>query len=356
MVTGIGVVSAAGAGVARFRDALDTGCGLARRDPESGIDAAYCPNLRFAGSELRRFARSAPSTRHAVMALDEALGSDRSVYDHDPRSGLVGGVAVAAQKATEKYMESVFADPALANAHYFPMTTMNATASACSLAFGITGYTTTLCGAAAGLAYAADLAHNDRQDRVVAVSADELSTRLLRICRCAGVVRGGSDTRSGRARALGEFAAAFALERASSATRRGVRPVARLAGWAHFQDPLDLSVARDGGGLRRAIDTAHRMAGITAEHVDLISLLDRGIPPVRRACRHVLNTVFAGDLPPIVRPDDVFGVALSGGPLMTVAAGVACLERHRDAPRHVLATGCDVIGDGFAFILERSPR
>ena len=356
VVTGIGVVSAAGAGVARFRDALETGCGLARRDPESGIDAAYCPNLRFAGSELRRFARSAPSTRHAVMALDEALGSDRSVYDHDPRSGLVGGVAFAAQKATEKYMESVFADPALANAHYFPMTTMNATASACSLAFGITGYTTTLCGAAAGLAYAADLAHNDRQDRVVAVSADELSARLLRICRCAGVVRGGSETRSGRARALGEFAAAFALERASSATRRGVRPVARLAGWAHFQDPLDLSVARDGGGLRRAIDTAHRMAGITAEHVDLISLLDRGVPPVRRACRHVLNTVFAGDLPPIVRPDDVFGVALSGGPLMTVAAAVACLEPHRDAPRYVLATGCDVIGDGFAFILERSTR
>ena len=352
VVTGIGVVSAAGAGIARFREALETGRGLARRDVESGIDAAHCPSLRFADSALRRFARSAPATRHAVMALDEALGGDRRVHDRNPRSGLVGGMAFSAQKATEKYMESVFTDPALANAYYFPMTTMNATASACSLAFGITGYTTTLCGGGAGLAYAADLVRDDRQDRVAAVSADELSTRLAKICRQAGVVDGGSDARHGRARALGEFAAAFALERASSAKRRGVRPVARLAGWAHFQDPVDLSVARDGGGLRRAIDAAHRMAGITAAQIDLIGLLDHGVAPTRRACRHAIDAVFRGELPPIVRPHEVFGVAPSSGALMTVAAVLVSLGRHRDAPRHALAAGCDVIGDGFAFVLE----
>ena len=352
VVTGVGVVSAAGAGIARFREALEIGRGLARRDFGSGIDAAHCPGLRFTDSALRRFARSAPATRHAVMALDEAFGGDRRVHDHNPRSGLVGGMAFSAQKATEKYMESVFADPALANAYYFPMTTLNATASACSLAFGITGYTTTLCGGAAGLAYAADLVRNDRQDRVAAVSADELSTRLAKICRCAGVVGGGSDARRGRARALGEFAAAFALERASSAKRRGVRPVARLAGWAHFQDPLDLSVARDGGGLRRAIESARRMAGISAVHVDLISLLDHGVAPTRRACRHAIDTVFRGEPPPIVRPHEVFGLAPSSGAAMTIAAALLSRGRNRDAPRHALAAGCDVIGDGFAFVLE----
>lgn len=356
VVTGIGVVSAAGAGIPRFRDALETGRGLARKECGSGIDVAYCPRLRFADSALMRFSRGAPATRHAVMALDEALGKDRCVHERDPRSGLVGGMAFPAQKATEKYLESVFADPALANAYYFPMTTTNAMASACSLAFGITGYTTTLCGGAAGLAYAADLVRNDRQDRVAAVSADELSARLAKICRCAGVVGGGSDGRSGRARALGEFAAAFALERASSAMRRGVRPLARLAGWAHFQDPLDVSVARDGGGLRRAIDSAHRMAGITAAQIDLICLLDQGVAPARRACRHALDAVFAGELPPIVRPHEVFGVAPSSGALMTVAAVLVSLGRNRDAPRHALAAGCDVVGDGFAFVLECPPR
>ena len=356
VATGIGVMSAAGAGVARFRRALETGNALARKDPESGIDAAYCPGPSFSDPGLRRFARGAPATRFAVVALGEALGADRAVYDHDPRSGLVGGVIFSAQKPMEKYMESVFADPALANAHHFPMTTMNAMGSACSLAFGITGYTTTVCGAAAGLAYAADLARDGRQDRVAMVSADELSPRLLKVYQCAGVVRGAAERRRGRANALGEFAAAVTLERASSARARGARPMARLAGWAHFQDPIDLSVARDGSALRRAIEAAHRMAGITASQVGLVSLLDRGVAPARQACRHALNAVFRDGMPPIVRPDEVFGFAPSCGAVMTVAVALAGLERSDDAPRHVLAAGCDLIGDGFAFILERTTQ
>ena len=130
--------------------------------------------------------------------------------------------------------------------------------------------------------------------------------------------------------------------------------MARLAGWAHFQDPLDLSVARDGSALRRAIEAAHRMAGITASQVGLVSVLDRGVAPARQACRHALNAVFRDGMPPIVRPDEVFGFAPSCGAVMTVAVALAGLERSDDAPRHVLAAGCDLIGDGFAFILKRN--
>ena len=356
VVTGIGIVSAAGEGVARFRHALEAGNPLPDRDPESGIDAAYCPRMRVTDPRLRRFARAAPATRYAVVALDEALGADKAVYDHDPRSGLVGGVIFAAQKPTEKYMESVFDDPALASAHYFPMTTMNATGSACSLAFGITGYTTTVCGAAAGLAYASDLTRDGRQDRVAMVSADELSPRLLKVYRRAGVVRRAAERRRSRAGALGEFAAALTLERASSARDRGARPMASLAGWAHFQDPVDLSVARDGSGLRRAIGAALRMSGIAPRQVDLVSLLDRGVAPARHACRQALNAVFEHRTPPIVRPDEVFGFAPSCGAVMTVAAALAILESGDAPPRHVLAAGCDLIGDGFAFILKRNTQ
>ena len=354
MVTGIGVVSAAGEGVANFRRALEAGTALANRDAASGIDAAYCPHTRAGDPRLRRFARGAPATRHAVIALDEALGADRSTYDHDPRSGLVGGVIFAAQKPTEKFMESVFADPALASAHYFPMTTMNATGSTCSLAFGITGYTTTVCGAAAGLAYASDLVRDGRQDRVAMISADELSPRLLKVYRCAGVVRGTTKKRRGRADALGEFAAALTLERASTVRDREVRPMARLAGWAHFQDPVDLSVARNGSGLRRAIDTACRMAGITATQIGLVSLLDRGVAPARHACRQALNAVFGRKMPSLIRPDEIFGFAPSCSGAMTVVAALAMLEGGDVRTNHVLAAGCDLIGDGFAFILERT--
>ena len=354
VVTGLGVVSAAGGGVERFRRALAAGDALVHRDPDSGIDAAYCPRMRVTDPRLGRFVRGAPATRNAVLALGEALGADKAVYGHDPRSGLVGGVIFAAQKPTEKYMESVFADPALASAHYFPMTTMNATGSACSLAFGITGYTTTVCGAAAGLAYASDLAREGRQDRVAMVSADELSPRLLKVYRRAGVVRRAAERHRGRAGALGEFAAALTVERASSVRERGVRPVASLAGWAHFQDPVDLSVARDGSGLRRAIDAALVMAGITPAEIGLVSLLDRGVAPARQACRQALKSVFGPGAPRIVRPDEVFGFAPSCGAVMTVAAALASLGSADAGLRHVLATGCDLIGDGFAFILRRT--
>ena len=354
VVTGFGIVSAAGEGVGRFRRALEAGIALARRDPDSGIEAAYCPPLRVADPRFRRLARGAPATRHAVLAVNEALGTDKAVYDHHSRSGLVGGVIFAAQKPTEKYMESVLADPAYASAHYFPMTTMNATASACSLAFGITGYTTTVCGAAAGLAYASDLVREGRQDRVAMVSADELSPRLLKVCRRAGVVRGPTDVRRGRAGALGEFAAALALERAATAHERGLEPVARLAGWAHFQDPVDLSVARDGLCLRRAIDSALGMAGIAPSEIGLVSLLDRGVAPSRRACRKALKAVFEPATPRIVRPDGVFGLAPSCGAAMAVATALVVLQSTDARLHHVLATGLDLIGDGFAFVLERN--
>ena len=353
VVTGTGIVSAAGAGVDRFRRALEAGIALARRDPESGVAAAYCPRPRAADLRQRRLVRGATATRHAILALGEALGDDSAAYDHQPRSGLVGGVVFSAQKPTEKYMESVFADPAFASAHYFPMTTMNATPSACSLAFGITGYTTTVCGAAAGLAYASDLVREGRQDRAAMVSADELSPRLLEVCRRAGVVRGATDGRRGRAGALGEFAAALTLERAASARERGLRPVARLAGWAHFQDPVDLSVARDGACLRRAIDAALGMSGVTPSDIGLVSLLDRGVAPARRACRQALNEVFGPGVPPIVRPDGVFGFAPSCGAAMAVATALVVLRSTDARLRHVLAAGFDLIGDGFAFILER---
>ena len=353
VVTGVGVTSAAGPGIAHFRHALAAGDALAREDPESGIDAAFCPAVRFTEPGLRPFARSAPAARFAITALGEALGTDRAAYSHNPRSGLIGGVIFGAQRPTEKFMESVFeGDPALANAHYFPMITMNAMGSACSLAYGITGYTTTVCGAAAGLAYAADLVRDDRQDRVAAVSADELSPRLLKLYRCAGVVRGHAERRHGRAGALGEFATALTMERATSARDRGAPAMARLAGWAHFQDPVDLSVGRNGDGLRRAIDNALEMAGSRAADIGRVVLLDRGVAPTGRACRRALGAVFREGLPPIVRPDDVFGLAPSCGALMTVVTALHVQQRSTNSPVRILAAGCDLLGDGFAFVLE----
>ncbi|MCF6267943.1 MAG: beta-ketoacyl-[acyl-carrier-protein] synthase family protein, partial [Desulfuromusa sp.] len=233
VITGIGTMSAAGAGFEPFELALSAGTDLSEMDDISGIRQANCEKLRFTDTQFRPFSRCAPATKNSLEALREALGDDQSIYDHNPRSGLVSGMLFGAQKPTEKYMESVFqGDPALANAHFFPMITMNATGGACSLAFGVSGYTTTLCGSAAGLAYAADLTRNNRQDRMIVVSGDEMTPRFAKIYNRAGVVKNSHQANAGRAEALGEFGVELCLEQAQKAERRGRKILARLVGWA----------------------------------------------------------------------------------------------------------------------------
>lgn len=346
VITGSGICSAAGTGRAAFEAALERALSLAETDPETGVAVAKITPLRLTSPEMKPFARTAPTTKYALVALQEAIGADANLFAENQRSGLIGGVVFGAQKPTEKFMESVFmGDPALANAHFFPMITMNATGGATSLAFQVKGYTTTLCGSGAALAYAVDLARQDRQDRVAVVSGDEMTPTLARIYRHAGVVAGADAPRTGRALALGEFGGALTLERRGVAEARGAKVLGRLAGWATRQDPVDLSVARNGEALSRAISVALDMAGQEPAAVTRIVLLDRGLAPSKAAAARALQSVF-DTVPDVIRPDEVFGYAPSSGALMTVLAG---LDDHEGI---TLACGYDVIGEAFAFSIE----
>lgn len=353
VITGLGLCSAAGTGVAAFASAMADGGSLAETEPESGVAVAGCPALRFAEPDLKPFARTSPTTKQALVALKEALGGDAAQFAENSRAGLVGGVVFGAQKPTEKFMESVFmGDPALANAHYFPMITMNATGGAASLAFSVKGYNTTICGSAGALTYAADLVASARQDRMAVVTGDEMTPTLAAIYCHAGVVSTADEAarglRASRATALGECGAAMTLERASVAAARGLPVLARLRGWATRQDPQDLSVRRDGAALTRAIGLALAQAGVVAEEISALSVLDRGLAPVRRATARALDQVFGGRVPPVVRPDAVVGLAPSGGPMLAVAAAMT-----QPGPSLWLAAGYDVTGEAFAFVIER---
>lgn len=347
VITGAGVCSAAGEGMEAFAQALNLAEPLAATDEESGVAMAKVGPLRFTTQDLKPFARTSPTTKHALVALREAIGADKEVFAENQRSGLIGGVVFGAQKPTEKFMESVFmGDPALANAHFFPMITMNATGGAASLAFGVKGYTTTVCGSASALAYAADLAQRDRQDRVAVISGDESTAHLGRIYARAGVVGKVNSPRPGRATSLGEFGAAVTLERASAAAARGAVPIAKLKGWATRQDPQDLSVAPSGDALLRALSAAFDAAGVVPEDVNTVVLLDTGLAPTRTASTRALSQAFADGLPSVIRPDAVFGYAPSAGAMMCVAASLS-VDRGL-----TLACGYDVIGEAFAFVIE----
>lgn len=347
VITGAGVCSAAGQGRDAFEEALANAEALAEHDEISGVHAAKVGPLRFTTPDLKPFARTAPATKHALSALKEAMGDDGEIFAENQRSGLISGVVFGAQKPTEKFMESVFlGDPALANAHYFPMTTLNAMGGAASLAYQVKGYTTTLCGSASALCYAADLSAQGRQDRTAVVSGDEYTSRMGQLYHRAGVVSHAEQPRAGRARAMGEFGAALTLERRSEAEARNAKVVARLTGWATRQDPVDLSVLKSGDALVRAVGIALEKAGRNAEEVDFLALFDRGLAPTKSAVRNAISSVFGGSLPPTVRPADVFGYAPSSGALMTVAAALSVNDGVR------LAAGYDVMGEAFAFVIE----
>ena len=346
VITGAGACSAAGPGCAAFQKALEHNGSLAETGA-AGVAVARIGKLQLNTAELKPFARTSAATKHALVALKEAIGDDFAHYAKNLRSGLVGGAVFGAQKPTEKFMESVFqGDPALANARYFPMITMNATAGAASLAYQIKGYNTTVCGSASALAYAADLAAENRQDRVAVIAADEMTGRLERLYHRAGVVSLQNLERIGRAGAMGEFGGAVAIERRSIARKRGARILARLKGWATRQDPVDLSVIKSGAALIRAQKLALNTAGLTPGQVTQLVLLDKGLAPTSRALANALRFTFGNNIPAQIRPSDIFGYAPSSGPLMTLIAGLV------KAKGITLATGYDVTGEGFAFILD----
>ena len=348
VITGMGSCSAAGMGNHAFDKALSNGILLANLSKESGISVARIQLPRFFSPELKPFARTSATTKYALLALKEALEQNEQCFNNNKRAGLISSMVFGAQKPTEKYMESVLlGNPALANAHYFPMTTMNSTGGSLSLAFQIKGYTTTLCSSASALIYAADLILYDLQDRVAAVSSDEMTTNFERIYHRCGVVSSAQKKHLGRANALGEFGAAIAIEKGSLARERGARVIAQLVGWAINQDPLNLSVSKSGEAMVRAINSALSQAKLNTNAVDKVVMINTGLTPVFSASRNALKRIFGKRLLDIIYPDCVFGYSPSSVALMTVIASVNA------SSAITLATGYDVVGEAFAFVIRK---
>ncbi|KZL08235.1 beta-ketoacyl-[acyl-carrier-protein] synthase family protein [Pseudovibrio sp. Ad14] len=349
VITGIGLQTCVGDTKDASPEHLKSQQCFAELNEETGFTSALSNIPRFTSKELRPFARTARSTKLALLALNDALGDEHDLYAENLRSGIISGVVFGAQKPTEKYLESVFlGNPALANAHFFPMITLNATGGAASLAFQIKGFTTTVSGSASAAAYAADLVKYQRQDRAAVVSCDEITPALERIYHQAGVVAQAAEKRPGRAQSLGEVGAAITLERRSEVDARGGQVQGKLKGWAVSQDPVDISLQRDGEALARVLNEALSTARIAADKIHQITLLDQGPGATKAACSKALAKVFSGEPIQIYRPDQVYGYGPSSGPLMALNCAVANTPNGKVS----IAAGYDVVGEAFAFVLE----
>ena len=246
VVTGLGVVSAAGvtreaffqalsdgtSGIATDAEFAKTGFSLAARIGDFGVKQHVEPRA------LRRLARL---SQMGLVAARQALAQGMPTLAYDPdRVGIVLGTGLGTLKETMDFVVGYQRDGiAAASPLLFPSSVMNAAAGQMALELGLRGVNTTVNhreqSPLSALAFASDQLALGRADALLVGGLDELCHYAHHGYRRLGALSatGMRPYALGRdGTVLGEGASIVLLERASDAQRRGARALGRVAGFA----------------------------------------------------------------------------------------------------------------------------
>lgn len=289
VITGLGVVSAAGVGREAFFAALASGHSGVRPHPTSATDGVPLSatiddaliRRHFDPRVLRRLARlSQMSLVAAREALAQARGEAEAVPGARPalpwaaeRVGVALGTGLGTLRETMDFMNSYLgAGPESASPLLFPTSVMNAAAGQIAIELGLRGVNTTInhrdSSAGDALILAADFLALGRADALLVGGVDELSVPMLHAYRVLSRLSPTGMRPYARGRdgtVVGEGAVVYVLERESDALARGARVLARVAGVAH------------GGEVRSRVG----WRGETGRAVEVVreALLDAGLGP-----------------------------------------------------------------------------
>jgi 3-oxoacyl-[acyl-carrier-protein] synthase II len=235
VITGIGVISPAGAAPEAWRKALEAGEPLARETrPEGAPQPIRAASVEgFSLKDFGSFKGTAGLSRTAQLAAAATALTLREASATSPippgdRVGVVLTTAFGNLESMVRFDRGArrdghrFVDPMI-----FPNTVVNAAAGHVSILFGFSALNSTISAGSTGgllaLAYAAETLRRGEADLVFAGGAEELS-----YWSCLGEAerRGGSAEEGFR----GEGAAVLALEREADARRRGAPVLAVVAG------------------------------------------------------------------------------------------------------------------------------
>ncbi|MFC5667160.1 beta-ketoacyl-[acyl-carrier-protein] synthase family protein [Kitasatospora misakiensis] len=315
VVTGLGLVTAAGQGADATWKAVTAGRPTARTCSELdglGVDFAcrladFEPAARLGAALVRRTDRYA---QLALVAADEALrtaGLEPAGWD-GARVGVVMGTAFGGITTLEEQTYRLAREERV-SAVTIPMFLPNVLAGQISLRWQARGPSMTVGTACASGATAigvgADLLRTGACDIVLAGGAEAPVSRLL----AAAFARMGalSSRRSEPARAsrpfdadrdgfvLGEGAAVLVLEREADARARGATALARIAGYGASADAHHLTSPHpQGAGLEAAVRAALRQAGASPADVDHVNAHATSTPQGDLAEAGLLARLFAG--------------------------------------------------------------
>ncbi|MFJ5921042.1 beta-ketoacyl synthase N-terminal-like domain-containing protein [Kitasatospora sp. NPDC092948] len=304
--TGLGVLSAFGAGLAPL--------------------AAAAARAETGFAEVTRFDVGRRGTRRAALLPDPPPLAD----------ALLGTVADACEQS-----ELPPGAPLLLALHSDLRTRGVAEeVSKGSTALGLAGatrvYTGACVAAATAVADAAALVASGRHPRVVVAAGHLVEPGVFaafdagRALARDGELRPFSSGRSGTL--LGDAAVAVVVEAESAAAARGVRPLARLAGWGRSGDAHHVCRPRpDGAGVARAVRSALARAGVAPSAVDYVNANGTGSPMSDLAEARALREVFGEALAalPVSSSKSVHGHALEASALLELAVTIGALDGGR---------------------------
>lgn len=352
VVTGLGVITAAGCGVPAVWDALRSGrSGLGPltlfASPRHGRHLVG--QVREDVDALAGKVRGSRSDKLAWIAVQEAVkqaGLEPVLHSIAPeRISVALGSTVAGMLGTEEVLHRLLRE----GRQRFGPLRFHECASAtelCARLLGARGPCLTLstaCSAGAmAIAAAAELIESGEADVVIAGGADSLSRLTLNGfgslllldpngCRPFDAARTGIS--------LGEGAGALVLEAEATAMARGARILARLSGWGASCDASHATAPHpEGDGALAAMRLALDRSGLEPGGIDYVSAHGTGTPDNDAMEAKALRRLFGERVPSFSSVKRFFGHTLAASGAIKAVVCIQALQ----AQAVPGSLGCDI--------------
>ena len=351
VITGLGIVSAAGFGTEEVWRAVAAGTsGLKPLTLFQSPRYGQIPTGEIQRDLIALGAptRSSRSDKLGWLAAREAVADAKIDFTNDgDRAGIILGTSVGGSYDSEKFLATLIKRGKM-RARATRFHECSSTVDLIADEFGLLGPSmaiATACSSSAlAIAQAAEMILTGEADVMLTGGADSMSRMtwggfhsLLLVdaagCRPFDATRGGMS--------LGEGAAILVLEAEENAVRRGAKILARLSGWGMSCDAYHATAPHpQGAGATAAIQSALRRAGLEPAAIDYVNAHGTGTRDNDIAETIALKTVFHNRVPPFSSTKRIFGHALAASGALEAVVCVEALRR-QELPPNPGFTKCD---------------
>ncbi len=348
VVTGLGVVSAAGIGEESFWKGLQLVPGQGPHDVQNWDPEPWIPKR-----EARRYDRF---TQFGLVATHEALEMAGGLGHLDPNRVTVNvATGVGGLKALEDLILNTYAEgESRLSPIWIPMMMCNAATAAVSIKYGFGGQASTpVVACAAGGQAIVDAARQiawGYADGAIAGGAEGALRRptidgfsAMRALSPSDVARPFDVDRDGFV--AGEGAGILVLEEREAAIARGATIIAEISGSAATADAHHMTAPHPAGdGAERAVRLALEDAGIAPADVGYINAHGTGTALNDLTESQVILRIFGDDHPPISSIKGTTGHALGASGAVEAVACLIAMSRAELPPNIGLSTQDPEIG------------